>query len=129
MTSGVAARGLDITNIMHVINYDMPNVMYGGIHEYIHRIGRTARIGNPGITTAFFTERDEGIGEDLVKILLETEQEVPEFLERFKPEDPTVLDFHDDSDVEAEAEADEEDTAEGGVPTGTGTGTGDDPWG
>ena len=115
---------------MHVINYDMPNVMYGGIHEYIHRIGRTARIGNPGIATAFFTERDEAIGEDLVKILLETEQEVPEFLERFKPEDPTVLDFHDESDVEAEGE--EDDATEGGVPTGTGAtggGGGDDPWG
>ena len=40
----VAARGLDIPNVKHVINYDLP----GDIDEYVHRIGRTGRVGNVG---------------------------------------------------------------------------------
>lgn len=39
ITTGVAARGLDIHNVMHVINYDLPSPQYGGIEEYTHRIG------------------------------------------------------------------------------------------
>lgn len=40
----VAARGLDIPHVKHVINFDMPN----DIEEYVHRIGRTGRVGNTG---------------------------------------------------------------------------------
>lgn len=40
VATGVSARGLDIKNVMHVINYDLPSYMYGGITEYIHRIGK-----------------------------------------------------------------------------------------
>lgn len=40
ITTGVSARGLDIKNVMHVINYDLPSTTYGGIDEYIHRIGK-----------------------------------------------------------------------------------------
>lgn len=39
VATGVSARGLDIRNVMHVINYDLPSVDHGGIDEYIHRIG------------------------------------------------------------------------------------------
>jgi ATP-dependent RNA helicase DDX3X len=39
IATGVSARGLDIPNVMHVINYDLPSNMYGGIEEYTHRIG------------------------------------------------------------------------------------------
>lgn len=39
ITTGVSARGLDIINIMHVINYDLPRAAQGGITEYMHRIG------------------------------------------------------------------------------------------
>lgn len=44
--SQVAARGLDISNVKHVINFDLPS----DIEEYVHRIGRTGRVGNLGET-------------------------------------------------------------------------------
>lgn len=42
VATGVSSRGLDIANIMHVINYDLPKVGTGGITEYVHRIGKLA---------------------------------------------------------------------------------------
>lgn len=39
VTTGVGARGLDVDNVLHVINYDMPSMAFGGIEEYTHRIG------------------------------------------------------------------------------------------
>lgn len=43
----VAARGLDIPNVRHVVNFDMPT----DIEEYVHRIGRTGRVGHTGNVT------------------------------------------------------------------------------
>lgn len=40
VTTGVTARGIDVRNVMHVINYDLPSVDFGGIEEYTHRIGK-----------------------------------------------------------------------------------------
>ena len=39
VATGLSARGLDIANVMHVINYDLPKAHHGGVTEYIHRIG------------------------------------------------------------------------------------------
>lgn len=105
VATGVSARGLDVKNVMHVINYDLPSGDYGRIDEYVHRIGRTARIGNVGLATSFFNEKNEDIAEDLVRILIETNQTVPEFLEQWKPDDVTQLNFNDDSDKEGEEAA------------------------
>jgi len=102
IATGVTARGLDVANIKHVINYDLPSTMHDGITEYIHRIGRTARIGNEGKATSFFNDRNEDIGEDLVKILLESKQDVPDFLQQHMPEDPTKIDWHDGTDDESD---------------------------
>ena len=102
VTTGVAARGLDIKHVMHVINYDLPNSEYGGIDEYVHRIGRTARIGNIGMATSFYNDRNEDIAEPLTKLLIETHQIVPEFLESYKPENEEELKFDDDTDDEGE---------------------------
>ncbi|TVY86315.1 ATP-dependent RNA helicase, partial [Lachnellula willkommii] len=82
----VSARGLDIHFVAHVINYDLPSAQHGGIQDYIHRIGRTGRIGNLGLATSFFNERDSDLSEALVKILLETRQHIPDFLEPYIPE-------------------------------------------
>lgn len=86
---------------MHVVNFDLPSAMYGGIEEYIHRIGRTARIGNAGLATSFYSDRNEEIAADLVKILLETDQQVPDFLEAHIPPDRKVS-WNDDTDNEDE---------------------------
>jgi ATP-dependent RNA helicase DDX3X len=48
--------------------------------------GRTGRIGNMGLATSFYNDRDADIGETLVKTLLETRQVVPDFLEQYLPE-------------------------------------------
>ncbi|KAL4991469.1 DEAD-domain-containing protein [Aspergillus falconensis] len=100
VATGVSARGLDIKNVMHVINYDLPIAMHGGITEYIHRIGRTARIGNEGLATSFYSDRDSDLAPDLVKILMEAKQPVPNFLSEYKPAEGEVIDFHDDTDDE-----------------------------
>lgn len=66
VATSVAARGLDIPKVKHVVNYDLPN----SIEEYVHRIGRTGRIGNKGVATAFFhKERDAHLARALVKVL------------------------------------------------------------
>lgn len=86
IATGVSARGIDVRNVCHVINFDLPSNDHGGIEEYTHRIGRTGRIGNRGLATSFYTERDEPLAPVLVRTLLETKQTVPEFLQQFMPE-------------------------------------------
>ncbi|CAL7945638.1 unnamed protein product [Xylocopa violacea] len=77
VATAVAARGLDIKNVSHVINYDMPK----GIDEYVHRIGRTGRVGNRGRATSFFDpEEDAHLRGDLVRILKQAGQPVPDWL-------------------------------------------------
>lgn len=41
VATGLSARGIDVKNVLHVINYDLPSTDHGGIQEYIHRIGRS----------------------------------------------------------------------------------------
>lgn len=117
IATGVSARGLDIKNVMHIINFDLPRGEHGGLNEYVHRIGRTARIGNIGLSTSFWNEKNEDIAAGLVKILLETKQEIPEFLEAYKPDDLTNIDFEDDSDAEEEEDDHEDDEIWNAVPS------------
>ena len=68
MATSVAARGLDIPDVKHVINFDLPQ----DIEEYVHRIGRTGRIGNKGRATSFFQPgKDDKLARSLVKVLSE----------------------------------------------------------
>lgn len=103
IATNIFGRGIDVPQVNHVINYDLPGTEYGGISEYIHRIGRTGRIGHKGHATSFYNERNEDIAPALVNILLETEQDVPDFLQDFKPENGQA-EFEDDvTDNEEEA--------------------------
>uniref|UniRef100_A0A7N9D7I4 RNA helicase n=1 Tax=Macaca fascicularis TaxID=9541 RepID=A0A7N9D7I4_MACFA len=77
VATAVAARGLDISNVRHVINFDLPS----DIEEYVHRIGRTGRVGNLGLATSFFNEKNMNITKDLLDLLVEAKQEVPSWLE------------------------------------------------
>ncbi|KAL6820348.1 P-loop containing nucleoside triphosphate hydrolase protein [Trichoderma sp. SZMC 28015] len=86
VATGVTARGIDVRNVMHVINYDLPSMDHGGIEEYTHRIGRTGRIGHRGVATSFFTDRDEAIASVLTRTLLETNQDIPDFLQSYIPD-------------------------------------------
>jgi ATP-dependent RNA helicase DDX3X len=80
VTTSVAARGLDVRGVMHVINFDLPTAQHGGIDEYVHRIGRTARIGNEGLATSFFNESNSDIADDLITVLEECNQKVQDFM-------------------------------------------------
>lgn len=77
VATAVAARGLDIPNVRHVINFDLPN----DIDEYVHRIGRTGRAGHTGVAESFFNDKNRNIVRDLIDVLAEAKQEVPGWLE------------------------------------------------
>jgi len=77
VATAVAARGLDIPNVKHVINFDMPS----DIEEYVHRIGRTGRVGHTGLATSFFNEKNRNVARELLQLLSEAHQEVPTWLE------------------------------------------------
>ncbi|KAK0189250.1 P-loop containing nucleoside triphosphate hydrolase protein [Armillaria mellea] len=77
VATAVAARGLDIPNVTHVVNYDLPS----DIDDYVHRIGRTGRAGNTGVSTAFFNRGNRNIVKELVELLREANQEIPSWLE------------------------------------------------
>ncbi|KDE09770.1 ATP-dependent RNA helicase DED1 [Microbotryum lychnidis-dioicae p1A1 Lamole] len=77
VATAVAARGLDIPNVTHVVNYDLPT----DIDDYVHRIGRTGRAGNTGSATAFFNRGNKNVARPLIELLREAKQEVPAWLE------------------------------------------------
>ncbi|KAF9313198.1 DEAD-box ATP-dependent RNA helicase [Podila horticola] len=82
VATAVAARGLDIPNVTHVVSYDLPT----DIDDYVHRIGRTGRAGNTGIATAFLNRGNKGVVRDLIDLLKEANQEIPGWLETLSRE-------------------------------------------
>jgi ATP-dependent RNA helicase RhlE len=52
IATDIAARGIDVSGVSHVVNFDLPNVS----EQYVHRIGRTARAGASGIAVAFCSD-------------------------------------------------------------------------
>ena len=70
VASDVAARGLDIPNVSHVFNYDVPS----HAEDYVHRIGRTGRAGKKGTAIMICVPRDEKNFEDIERLV---EMEVP----------------------------------------------------
>lgn len=65
IASDVAARGIDIEDVSHVINFDIPSLP----EEYIHRIGRTARAGKEGTAISFVSEKEEPYFEAIEQLI------------------------------------------------------------
>jgi ATP-dependent RNA helicase DDX3X len=79
VATDVAARGLDIPNVTQVINYDLPS----NVDDYVHRIGRTGRVGNTGNALSMMNDKNRNIAKELAELMIENEQDCPEWLERF----------------------------------------------
>jgi ATP-dependent RNA helicase RhlE len=65
VATDIAARGIDVEGITHVINYDLPNVP----ESYVHRIGRTARAGRSGIAISFCAAEERGCLRDIEALI------------------------------------------------------------
>lgn len=83
VATDVAARGLDIPHVAHVINFDLPN----DIDDYVHRIGRTGRAGKSGLATAFFNDNHASLARPLVELMQEANQTVPDWLVNYAARD------------------------------------------
>ena len=134
VTTHLGGRGIDVENVQHVLNYDLPSTQHGGVNAYCHQIGRTGRIGNVGefatITkrltlkvvpfnfcgledhhlantldsgqaTSFYNDRNEDIGPDLAKLLVECNHELPEFLQQYAPAPGEAIIWEDNEDAPA----------------------------
>ena len=80
VATDIAARGIDIEELPHVVNYEIPNIP----EDYVHRIGRTGRAGNSGEAVNLVCMDEEGF---MMEIERFTKQEIPvQVLEGFGPE-------------------------------------------
>jgi ATP-dependent RNA helicase RhlE len=68
VATDIAARGIDIENLTHVLNYELPNEP----ETYVHRIGRTGRAGASGIAFSFCDREEMGLLRDIQKLLGKT---------------------------------------------------------
>ncbi|MFN3202362.1 MAG: DEAD/DEAH box helicase [Bradymonadia bacterium] len=64
VATDIAARGIDVDDVSHVFNYDLPNIS----ESYVHRIGRTGRAGREGIAIAFCDETETDFLKDIEKL-------------------------------------------------------------
>ncbi|WP_114953312.1 DEAD/DEAH box helicase [Sphingosinicella terrae] len=64
VATDIAARGIDVSGVSHVINFELPNVA----EQYVHRIGRTARAGAAGVAIAFCAEDERPYLRDIEKL-------------------------------------------------------------
>ena len=70
VATDIAARGIDIDELTHVINYEIPNIP----ETYVHRIGRTGRAGNSGVAWSFVDREEVPFLRDIQKLI---QQEIP----------------------------------------------------
>jgi len=70
VATDIAARGIDVSGVSHVVNFELPNVP----EQYVHRIGRTARAGNDGIAISFVADDERPYLRDIERLI---RQKVP----------------------------------------------------
>ncbi len=70
VATDIAARGIDISSVSHVVQYELPDVP----EQYVHRIGRTARAGKDGSAVAFCAEDERSLLRDIERV---TRQKIP----------------------------------------------------
>ena len=71
VATDIAARGIDVSGVSHVVNFELPNVP----EQYVHRIGRTARAGASGIAIAFCADDERTFLRDIERV---TRQKIPQ---------------------------------------------------
>ena len=90
VATDVVGRGIDVTSISHIINYDMPQFC----DDYVHRVGRTGRMGREGVAFTFVTPEE---GNELTRIEMRINRllkrdEIPGFVALAKPQPTEELD-------------------------------------
>ena len=95
VATDIAARGIDVPEVTHVVNFDLPNIP----ESYVHRIGRTARAGRDGIAISFCSSDEREYLRDIEKLI---RKRVP----------VAKLDFSGGPKVQIDAEADERERRE-----------------
>jgi len=73
IATDIAARGIDVSGVSHVVNFDLPNVS----EQYVHRIGRTARAGAAGIAIAFCAEDERAYLKGIERLTRQRIEVVP----------------------------------------------------
>ncbi len=76
VATSVLARGLDIKELVLVVNFNCPNHM----EDYVHRIGRTGRAGNSGTAITFITPEEEEYAADIIRAMKMSGVEPPDEL-------------------------------------------------
>ena len=97
VATDVAARGIDVDGITHVINYDLPNEP----DSYVHRIGRTARAGATGVSLSFCDHEERGYLRDIERLIrkkIPVMDDHPFHLEGMQPADYADKDDDEEND-------------------------------
>ncbi len=84
VATDIAARGIDIESLPYVINFDLPNIP----ETYVHRIGRTGRAGNGGISISFCSKDEEPYWKDIQKLIKVNVKEIKDHPFPWKDEVP-----------------------------------------
>ena len=102
VATDIAARGIDVSGVSHVINFELPNVP----EQYVHRIGRTARAGKDGIAISFVADDERPYLRDIEKLI---RQKVPlkALPENFLAEAAKIVSTRSKQSVTAQQERDE----------------------
>jgi len=73
IATDIAARGIDVSGVSHVINFELPNVP----EQYVHRVGRTARAGSAGFAISFCSAEERAYLRDIEKLIRQPIQTAP----------------------------------------------------